>query len=69
MDDGLFVIPRWRNKGLGKFLVTKAFKYHLNNGRTNVETLVNKENEEGKLLLESMGYSFPVKLELMALDV
>lgn len=65
----LFVIPRWRNKGLGEFLVAKAFEYHLKNGRINVETLVNEQDEEGKLLLESMGYSFPVKLELLALDI
>jgi GNAT superfamily N-acetyltransferase len=68
-DERLFVIPRWRNTGLGEFLVSKAFEYHLSNGRTNVETLVNEQDEEGKLLLQSMGYSFPVKLRLMALDV
>ncbi|MBD0384841.1 GNAT family N-acetyltransferase [Paenibacillus sedimenti] len=65
----LFVIPRWRNKELGKFLITKGFEYHLKNGRMNVETLVNELDEEGKLLLESMGYSFPVKLELFALGI
>jgi GNAT superfamily N-acetyltransferase len=65
----LFVIPRWCNKGLGEFLITTAFEYHLKNGRTNVETLVNEQDEQGKLLLKSMGYSFPVKLELLALDI
>lgn len=67
--DRLFVVPRWRNKGLGEYLVAKAFEYHLKNGRINVETLVNEQDEEGKLLLEYMGYSFPVKLELLALDI
>jgi GNAT superfamily N-acetyltransferase len=65
----LFVIPRWINKGLSEFLITKAFEYHLKNGRTHVETLVNEQDKEGMLLLESMGYSFPVKLELLALDI
>lgn len=65
----LFVVPRWRNKGLGEYLVAKAFEYHHKNGRTDVETLVNEQDKEGKLLLESMGYSFPVKLELLALDI
>ncbi|WP_409340304.1 GNAT family N-acetyltransferase [Paenibacillus sp. MBLB4367] len=65
----LFVIPRWRNKELGKFLITKGFEYHLKNGRMNVETLVNELDEDGKLLLELMGYSFPVKLELFALGI
>lgn len=65
----LFVVPRWRNKGLGKYLVAKAFEYHLKNGRTIVETLVNEQDVEGYHLLESMGYSFPVELELLALDI
>lgn len=65
----LFVIPRWRNKGLDTFLITKAFKYHLKNGRTKVETLVNEQDEERKLLLESVGYSFSAQLDLMALDI
>ncbi|MFE5321861.1 GNAT family N-acetyltransferase [Paenibacillus sp. NPDC056579] len=65
----LFVIPRWRNKGLSEFLITKAFEYHLKNGRINVETLVNEQEKDKLLLLESMGYSFPVKLELLALDI
>jgi GNAT superfamily N-acetyltransferase len=65
----LFVIPRWRDKGLSELLVTKAFEYHFINGRTHVYTLVNEQNMEGMLLLESMGYSFPVKLELLALDI
>jgi GNAT superfamily N-acetyltransferase len=67
--DRLFVIPRWRKKGLGKYLIAKAFEYHLANGRMNVETLVNDLNVEGKQLLESMGYSFPDRLELLALDI
>ncbi|MCR2822802.1 GNAT family N-acetyltransferase [Lederbergia panacisoli] len=67
--DRLFVIPRWRNKGLGKYLIAKAFDYHLANGRTNVQTLVNDLNIEGKQLLESMGYRFPDKMELLARDI
>lgn len=65
----LFVIPRWRNKGLAKLLITKAYEYHINNGRNEVNTLVNEQNKEAMKLLESMGYTFPVKLELKALDV
>ncbi|WP_199615284.1 GNAT family N-acetyltransferase [Paenibacillus alkalitolerans] len=65
----LFVIPRWRNKALAEYLITKGFEYHLKHGRTNVETLVNEQDKEAMMLLESMGYSFPVRLELMALDV
>lgn len=65
----LFVIPRWRNKGLGRFLITKGFEYHLTNGRIEVETLVHEQNKEAMSLLESMGYTFPVKLVLMSMDI
>ncbi|MEC0177067.1 GNAT family N-acetyltransferase [Paenibacillus favisporus] len=65
----LFVIPRWRNKGLGRFLITKGFEYHLKNGRNEVETLVHEQNKEAMSLLESMGYTFPVKLVLMSMDI
>ncbi|WP_274365749.1 GNAT family N-acetyltransferase [Paenibacillus thermotolerans] len=67
--DRLFVIPRWRNKGLGKYLVAKAFEYHLANRRTHVQTLVNDQDVVGKHFLKSMGYSFPDRLELLALDM
>lgn len=65
----LFVIPRWRNKGLGRFLITKGFEYHRKNGRNEVETLVHEQNKEAMSLLESMGYTFPVKLVLMSMDI
>lgn len=65
----LFVIPRWRNKGLGRLLITKGFEYHLKNGRNEVETLVQEQNKEAMSLLESMGYTFPVKLVLMSMDI
>ncbi|MBJ9990794.1 GNAT family N-acetyltransferase [Paenibacillus sp. S28] len=65
----LFVIPRWRNRGLGRFLITKGFEYHLKNGRNEVETLVHEQNKEAMSLLESMGYTFPVKLVLMSMDI
>ncbi|GLX67916.1 GNAT family N-acetyltransferase [Paenibacillus glycanilyticus] len=65
----LFVIPRWRNKGLGKYLIAKSFEYHLKNGRNNAETLVNEQNKVAMKLLESMGYHFPVRLELKSLDI
>lgn len=65
----LFVIPRWRNKGLGRLLITKGFEYHQKNGRNEVETLVHEQNKEAMSLLESMGYTFPVKLVLMSMDI
>jgi GNAT superfamily N-acetyltransferase len=65
----LFVIPRWRNKGLESVLLSKAFEYHQKQGRNNVETLINIHDKDGMVLLESVGYSFPVELELMALDI
>ncbi|MBB3128265.1 GNAT superfamily N-acetyltransferase [Paenibacillus rhizosphaerae] len=65
----LFVIPQWRNKGLGRFLITKGFEYHMKNGRNEVETLVNEQNAEAVSLLESMGYNFAVKLKLMSKDI
>ena len=65
----LFVIPRWRKKGLGRLLITKGFEYHLKNGRNEVETLVHEQNKEAMSLLESMGYTFPVKLVLMSMDI
>ena len=65
----LFVIPRWRKKGLGRFLITKGFEYHRKNGRNEVETLVHEQNKEAMSLLESMGYTFPVKLVLMSMDI
>ncbi|OZB92144.1 GNAT family N-acetyltransferase [Paenibacillus sp. XY044] len=63
----LFVIPRWRNKGLGKFLITKGFEYHIKNGRNEIYTMVNGQDKEAMLLLESMGYTFSVRMELKAL--
>ncbi|REE67594.1 acetyltransferase (GNAT) family protein [Paenibacillus taihuensis] len=65
----LFVIPRWRNKGLGKLLISKAFEYHTKNGRYEVDTIVNEQNKEAMLLLEKMGYFFPVRLELKSVDI
>ncbi|WP_164545594.1 GNAT family N-acetyltransferase [Paenibacillus albus] len=67
--DRFFVHPRWRNTGLGEYLLTKGFEYHLQKGRTEVDTLVHAKDEPTMRLLESMGYSFPVKLELYAMNM
>jgi GNAT superfamily N-acetyltransferase len=67
--DRLFVVPDIRNKGLGKYLATKAFEYHLAKGRTRVETFVEENNAESIGFLKDLGYDCSIKIDLLTLSI
>jgi GNAT superfamily N-acetyltransferase len=67
--DRCFVVPKWRNKGLAKYFITKSLEFHKTAGRQYVHTLVLDSNEIGKGLLKSLGYDSFEPNSLLGLEL
>jgi GNAT superfamily N-acetyltransferase len=67
--DRCFVVPKWRKKGLAKYLISKSLEFHKELGLTKVQTLVLDSNEEGKGLLQSLGYNSFKQIYLLGIDI
>ena len=61
--EDVFVIPNWRERGLGQYLVKEALNYAKDNNMVEVELEVDKENKAAVKIYKKMGFDV-IKEEL-----